>query len=207
MRPLIKACRRSWFIQANKAELRQAFRASRNHIPLPKQADAAQTTSALFTAHSWFLNSKHIACYFPAKNEVDCKPIIEAIWLAKKYCYLPVLLNNNEMNFVLYQKNDPMKLNQYSILEPIDVSQTILPAHLDCVVMPLIAFDKKGHRLGAGGGYYDRTFAFLHEQEVRKPYLIGLAYSIQEAEILPVEEWDVGLDGVVMEKKVWGFNR
>lgn len=76
---------------------------------------------------------------------------------------------------------------------------------LDIVITPLAAFDLQGHRLGTGGGYYDRTFAFLQKNTVKKPKIIGLAYAEQQAELLPHDQWDIDLDGVVTEKGIVWF--
>ena len=96
-------------------------------------------------------------------------------------------------------------LSSYSfwskILEPQDKAKKILAEDLDLVITPLLAFDAKGHRLGTGGGYYDRSFAFLYSNMKKKPLMIGLAYSFQAAECLPTDPWDIALDGVITEEK------
>lgn len=157
--------------------------------------------AAQFTRQEIFRQSENIACYLHYRNEFDSSEMIEAIWRANKNCYLPVLTEENSLRFVRYQKNDALQLNRYSILEPANVAQECAPENLDIVLTPLVAFDLQGHRLGAGGGYYDRTFTFLHHQPVKQPLIIGLGYSIQQAEELPFDEWDVGLYGVVTERE------
>lgn len=72
-----------------------------------------------------------------------------------------------------------------------------------CGFLPLVAFDAKGRRLGMGGGFYDRAFAFKNKYKRLGPMLIGLAHSIQEVESLDVEHWDIPLDAIVTEKKVF----
>lgn len=148
--------------------------------------------------------SQHIACYLPYKDEFDSLPLIEAIWQAKKQCYLPVLTQNDGINsliFVRYVYGDALRMNAYSILEPVNVTRQIRPEELNLVITPLIAFDRHGHRLGTGGGYYDRTFAFMHEPVANKPKMIGLGYAAQEAELLLSDPWDIALSGVVTEKE------
>ena len=143
----------------------------------------------------------------PFKDEFDSSAVIEAIWHAKKKCYLPVLTETTEpmLNFVPYRYGDALRLNRYKILEPVNI-HTVYPANeLDLVITPLIAFDDEGHRLGTGGGYYDRTFAFLRELMPRKPLLFGLAYAAQEAANIPSDSWDITLDGVITENKVIVF--
>jgi len=71
--------------------------------------------------------------------------------------------------------------------------------------MPLVAFDLTGNRLGRGGGYYDRTFAFMREKHRNHPYLLGLAYHWQQIDALPREDWDIPLAGIVTEKAILFF--
>jgi 5-formyltetrahydrofolate cyclo-ligase len=114
---------------------------------------------------------------------------------------LPILTDSNALRFVRYDENDELHLNKYSIPEPVNISREIISTQLDMVITPLVAFDLNGYRLGAGGGYYDRTFEFLHNKNNKKPQIIGLAYSAQQAEIIPVDPWDILLNGVLTEKE------
>jgi len=194
---------------ANKFQIRTAYREKRRQI-LPAQREMAAAFAAKeLMQQAVFLQSEHIACYLATPFEFETLPIIEAIWQAKKYCYLPVLDSGEHpaLTFVRYQYGDALHLNRYSILEPVKVSERIASADLDLALVPLIAFDHAGHRLGAGGGYYDRSFAFLRALAVRKPQLMGLAYAIQEKENLPSDPWDIHLDAVLTEKAVHYFKR
>ena len=78
------------------------------------------------------------------------------------------------------------------------------PKRLDLVFMPLVAFDKNSNRLGMGGGFYDRCFAFRNttqQDNIRtRPLLIGCAHALQEMSSLKPEKWDVPLDGILTEK-------
>lgn len=100
-----------------------------------------------------------------------------------------------------YDENDALQLNRYFIPEPVNILREIMSAQLDIVITPLVAFDLNGHRLGTGGGYYDRTFEFLHKNNVKKPRIIGLAYSAQQAEFIPIDPWDIQMNGVLTEKE------
>ena len=149
-----------------------------------------------------FKISLHVACYLPTQDEFDTAAIIEAIWHANKQCYLPVLCDEKDkfLQFVKYQYGDSLRRNKYKILEPTNLSRKIIASELDLVITPLLAFDLHGHRLGTGGGYYDRTFAFLRDAVIRKPFMLGLGYTVQQTESLPAEEWDIRLDAVLTEK-------
>jgi 5-formyltetrahydrofolate cyclo-ligase len=151
-----------------------------------------------------FKHSQNIACYFAVENEFDCAPIVKAIWGAKKNCYLPILSETNTLEFALYDSHTDLKFNRYRILEP-DTSLYFPSDQLDLVLMPLVGFDLQGHRLGMGGGYYDRTFQFLHDKTIRKPFLLGLAFEFQKMEQIPVDPWDISMDGVLTEKQLYLF--
>lgn len=177
------------------------FREMLKQISPAYKIQAAKTAADLFIQQAIFKKSEHIACYFSFKDEFDALPIMEAIWQAKKHCYLPVLTQENSLRFIRYNKGDALKSNRYAIFEPVNDTVECKPQDLDIVITPLIAFDLRGRRLGTGGGYYDRTFAFLHKESIKRPLIIGLAYAAQEAADVPHDTWDVNLDGVQTEKE------
>lgn len=152
--------------------------------------------------HPVFQGSMQIACYIPYGDEFSTHPIIEMIWRTGKCCYLPVLIEGRMLNFVRYDKGDELFANQFSILEPKNASRKLAPEKLDLVISPLVAFDRHGHRLGTGGGYYDRTFAFMYDQKVTKPLMYGLGFASQQVEELPRDPWDITLNGIITEKGV-----
>ena len=69
--------------------------------------------------------------------------------------------------------------------------------------MPLVGFDEEGGRLGMGGGFYDRSFAFTRIRPRLRPTLIGLAHELQKVQKLPVEPWDIPLDAVVTDHRIY----
>jgi 5-formyltetrahydrofolate cyclo-ligase len=94
--------------------------------------------------------------------------------------------------------------NRFKIPEPrFEKNRLIAPELLDLVITPLLAFDGKGHRIGMGAGFYDRTFSFLNRSpRPSKPLLCGLAYAFQQVADTEPEGWDVSLDYVVTEEGV-----
>lgn len=195
-------CRRNWFTPVSKVALRKSFRLARQQITKKDRLAAAFAAANLFVAQDFFEKSQHIACYLACQDEFDASPLIEAVWAAKKQCYVPVIHEEKWLRFIPYEYGTALKKNQFGILEPAEQDQSILPADLDVVVLPLIAFDRYGHRLGTGGGYYDRTFAFLRGEENPQPCLVGLAYAAQETAEIEADPWDVPLNFVMTEKNV-----
>ncbi len=134
--------------------------------------------------------------------------MIARIWAAGKRTYLPVL-HGRRLWFLPYDSETPLARNRFGILEP-DVSpkrRRALEA-LDMVLVPLVAFDEQGNRLGMGGGYYDRTFAYLlGRRRWTRPLLVGVAYEFQCSAALPTRPWDVPLQAVATERGLRFFAR
>ena len=186
-----------------KQELRKIYYAKRREVPLLIRQQASRVAAEHLFKYAAFQKSKHIACYSPFRDEFDSTSVIQKIWQVNKICYLPILTEKKELFFVRYDEGDKLLTNRYSILEPENTSRKIKPQDLDMVITPLVVFDSLGHRLGTGGGYYDRTFAFLHQGKAfNKPWMIGLGFAIQQAEQIPTDPWDINLHAVVTENTV-----
>lgn len=129
------------------------------------------------------------------------------IWEQGKACYLPVMIEEKCIKFVRYEANEPMEQNKYGFWEPVDQSQCLEASALELILLPLVAFDASGQRLGMGAGYYDRSLAFLFGEKTARPrpHLAGVAYAGQLADTLPSDPWDVRLDSVITEQGVRFF--
>jgi len=187
---------------------RQKIRQQRRSLDDRSRAIAAvQLTKNILTSRA-FRCSQRIACYLPNDGEIDPTAVIEHVWALGKECYLPVLnpLGHNRLEFALFTELTPLKLNCFGIAEPdVHPRYWISPMQLDLVLAPLVAFDKQGNRMGMGGGYYDRSFAFLrHRKHWKKPHLVGIGYDFQQVDSLKAQKHDVPLDSVITEK---GFLR
>jgi len=160
-----------------------------------------------FVASACFQEATHIASYLAYDSELDTRGIIQAIWEAGKHCYLPVVnKESKDMAFLRYEENTVLLSNDYGILEP-SQSTLIQKTALDIVLVPLLAFDQAGYRLGMGAGFYDRAFADLADATHHtKPLLIGLAYSQQETDDVFHDSWDIPIHAVVTELGVRWFS-
>lgn len=111
---------------------------------------------------------------------------------------------DHHLEFYAYHSGDPLIENQYGIGEPDIKKQTHIDAEkLDLVLMPLVAFDENGNRVGRGAGFYDRTFSFKIGSKRKTPLLVGLAYEFQKINVITAADWDVALDLVVTEQKIY----
>jgi len=189
----------------NRAKLRQQMRAQRRQLSVKGQQTMADKVVDQVCNSTLFYQSKHIAAYIAHAGEIDPSPILRLAWQLKKICYLPVMQPQKQLFFMQYEDNDQLTPHcNYKILEPALHSEKVIASTmLDIVLVPLVAFDREGNRLGMGSGYYDVTFAFLKNvKRPTKPYLLGLAYEWQCCESTYPEEWDIKLDAIATENTI-----
>ena len=149
-----------------------------------------------------FLSSERVALYLSNDGEIDTDLLIKDLWQRNKQVYLPVLhpLYPGKLTFILYGPQSRMRKNQFGILEPdFRYGRKVSARFLSMVCLPLVGFDEQGNRLGMGGGFYDRTLAFMKENH-RRPQLVGCAYGFQKVGLLPAESWDIPLHLIVTEQ-------
>ena len=197
----------------DRQSLRMTIRQRRAKLD-PTWCEASSARICEHLIDSWlYRRAKHIACYFAQGNEANLDLLMHNAWARHKRVYLPILglRYSGQLWFVPCQADTPLYKNRFGINEPMH------PAHerrtqlrsLDLVLMPLVAFDHNGNRLGMGGGFYDKTLASLHAgcTSWSRPKRIGIAYDLQGLDMIPGEDWDVPLDGVVTESGLQWFKR
>jgi 5-formyltetrahydrofolate cyclo-ligase len=189
----------------DKNQLRQEMRQRRRALPHNERCHASYHLAEHVAASRLFQTSQRIAFYLPNDGEIDLRPLIEYAWQINKQCFLPVVgpRNSRRLWFLPYRLGTPLQQNRFGIPEPFHHrgERQFKPHALDLILLPLVAFDHNGHRLGMGGGFYDRTLAFLaHRHQWRKPRLLGTAYQFQQHANLPAQAWDIPLDAIVTEQ-------
>ena len=140
--------------------------------------------------------NKILGGYFPVNCEVDTFQLMRVLKQKKFKLSLPVVSSKFDMNFYLWNFNDPLNVNKYGIPEP-QLKKKVIP---DVLLVPMVAYDDKLNRLGYGGGYYDR---FLKKHEKNNIIKIGLAISCQEVKRLPTNSFDKKMDYILTEKKLY----
>jgi 5-formyltetrahydrofolate cyclo-ligase len=186
--------------------LRREYRARRRAIT-PEERTAAATSAATHLGRAGLLRpGSDVAAYIPTDGEFDPAPLLALARRRGCRIYMPVLTRlPGTMAFgPLDAPPQAWRRNRYGMAEPGGVPALLRrPRDLDLVLVPLVAFDSRGHRLGMGAGYYDRAFAFLrHRTAWRSPRLLGLAFDAQQAEGLEPAAWDVPLWGVLTESRL-----
>jgi 5-formyltetrahydrofolate cyclo-ligase len=190
-----------------KRRMRQEMRARRQSLSPGQQQRAAQRLAKQLIRLPAFLRSRHVALYLPNDGEIDPRPLTQLAWRMGKRCYLPVLhpMKGRQLAFVRFRPDTRLRPNRFGIPEPdFRRASGLAPQYLDLVLLPLVAFDHRGGRLGMGGGFYDTTFAFKrrHRGPHCKPQLVGLAHGCQEADEVVRENWDVPLSAVITDEGI-----
>jgi 5-formyltetrahydrofolate cyclo-ligase len=187
--------------------LRRRLRAARRALTRAQQADHSQAFIRIFRHSGWLLRARRVAAYLPVDGELDLRPLWPLLQGRRRELFLPVLRAHPEPRlwFVAHPAAGPLLANRFGIPEPPWCQRRICPPWaLDLILVPLVGFDAEGRRLGMGGGYYDRTLAYLGgRRHWRKPHLVGVAHECQRVARLPARSWDVPLDMVITERRCY----
>ena len=189
----------------NKQTIRNRLSEKRKSIPLFEQHQKSTQIVQRVKSFRLFKEAKEVAVYHAINGEANPRDLTSD---TNKQFYLPVLSSNESqgLEFSLINQETQYQNNKFQIPEPIRATNKIQPNSLDLVIVPLLGFDLSGNRLGMGGGFYDRCFAFKKES-LLKPFLIGFAYDFQEVEKIQAESWDIGLDAIATETRFIEFKK
>lgn len=189
--------------QSQRKALRAELRQRRRALSARQQRRAARQLAAHLIRLPELKRARHIAAYVASDGEID--PARFLAWAQRhgKTVWLPVVtdaspLHRLGLRFVAAPpagRRGGWQRNRYGIAEPRGRGQ-LSPTRLDLLLMPLVGFDAAGHRLGMGGGYYDRLLADF-DRRARRPACIGLAHACQQVPALPVAVWDKDVGTIV----------
>ncbi|MBA1237395.1 5-formyltetrahydrofolate cyclo-ligase [Pseudomonas kunmingensis] len=188
----------------SRPALRRKLRQARRQLTPAQQRLAASRLYRQLAQHPVFRRARHIALYLPNDGEIDPGLLLRAAQRRGKATYLPVLnpWPRTRMVFQRIKPGERLRRNRFDIFEPVirSARQRRVWA-LDLLLMPLVGFDGKGGRLGMGGGFYDRSLAYrAMRKKSHKPTLLGLAHECQRVDQLPLESWDVPIQGTVTDQ-------
>jgi 5-formyltetrahydrofolate cyclo-ligase len=184
--------------------LRSSLREKRQELSPEQQETAAVSLFSMLGNQDFFRVAQRIAFYQVADGEIDPRMLLDLALSEGKSCFLPVIQQDNPefVSFAPYDANTELVPNKWGIAEP-PATEVISPTNFDVVFVPLVGFSKSCFRLGMGKGFYDRTFSFKIFNRRSSPMLVGLAHESQLVDSFPVESWDVRLDAVATEKKIY----
>lgn len=184
-------------LSLSKAIVRREARARRAAVRAFQRRAAAERAAAHLARACRARGARHVAVYLSMADELDSAPLIRRLRAAGCTLYAPRLAPGRRIRFVAL--GGALTRNRYGIREP---AAGAPPPRLDVIVLPLVAFDAAGHRLGMGGGYYDRL---LEGYGPQRPLRVGYAYALQEVADVPVAPHDAPLHAVATERGVRFF--
>ncbi len=184
-------------MNAAKAALRTTMRARRSGISATDRARAGDAAAEQILALEVVARASLVAVYASAHWELTTTPLITALRMrGVALAYPRVTRGTKQLTFHRVSCPEELHLGSFDIPEPSPRTPVVAPEHLDLVVVPGLAFDALGNRLGWGQGHYDVTFEH-HHRAIR----IGYAFACQLVETVPVSPWDLPMDAIVTEER------
>jgi 5-formyltetrahydrofolate cyclo-ligase len=192
----------SLYSDASKNELRTAALARRDALGAEQRAAAACALAARMPPLE-ITSSTVVAGYAPIRSEIDPVPLMQSLAARGAALAMPAIAARNAaLVFRAWKPGEALVRGAFGIFEPPSTVTQVVP---DIVLVPLAAFDRAGHRIGYGAGYYDRTLAQLCNG--RPVTAMGLAFAVQEIPQVPALSHDVRLDYVLTEAKLFSFGK
>ncbi|HEY6894103.1 MAG TPA: 5-formyltetrahydrofolate cyclo-ligase [Rhodanobacteraceae bacterium] len=189
-----------------RAALRKSLREKRAAIPAAQRIAASTALIAHLEAIPEFLTDPNVAGYWAVAGELPLSSVIGGLRARGQVYHLPVIDDQKRLRFAPWWPGMDVAPNRFGIPEPTTTTRHLAPDAMDVVLVPLLGFDRNGHRLGFGGGYYDRAFEYLRDLErPAKPLLVGIGYALQEIDPIEPRDWDVPLDYVATERELIDF--
>lgn len=184
-------------------QLRKQYRNLRAGLDQATLDRAARNLGERICSMPEFVRARRIAAYYAVNGEINLDIVIDRALAQGKQIYLPNL-DQQSLRFASYSRQQKMRINRFKLPEPDVADDAMLaPEALDLVLAPLVVFDAMCNRIGMGGGFYDRSFAFRKDPEQSRPILIGVAHELQKVERLEPEPWDVRLDMIVTDENIY----
>ncbi len=188
---------------AERSRLRAQLRAHRRTLSAQERTNASRQFARILRCSHLLRPGQRIAVYLAHDHEADPRILVRLARRNRCVLYLPAIVDYRlrRMEFRLYASDTHLRPNRYGIAEPVRGAARIAPRRLDLVLLPLVAIDPRGTRLGTGAGFYDRCLQHLRAgRRWRRPKLIGLGYEFQRVGALAAAPWDVPLDALITEK-------
>ncbi len=191
-----------------RASIRRDVRRARRALDPSRRALGSQALCQRLARSGVLTRFTSFSAFFGFDGEVDLSAFTSRLEGSGKRLYMPVI-RGRRLWFLPMKADTVLDTNRFGIAEPRCRADRRLPLlALDVVLMPLVAFDRSGHRIGMGGGYYDRTFAFKRfKRSPSRPLLIGIGFEFQCVDMIPAEPWDVPLDAAVTDRTFRWFGQ
>ena len=173
-------------------KLRQKILKKRRRVPSTTYEEASLRICSYIKNLPLYQQAKSIALYHPFNNEINIASLFIPNHPVQSFYYPKIEFS--DLRFIAINSDTVWHANKYGILEPMTTQKFILPQPIDLVIVPLVAFDTSGSRIGSGKGFYDKALAHIQTQTI-----IGVAYEFQKLASIPRNSWDIPLDAVITE--------
>jgi len=183
-----------------KRSLRNSMLQHRQQMPEPEVLHRSFSAQQRLQSLAVYRKAQTVALYSPVHNEVLTMQLLRDLLANRRSVVMPRVVGE-ELEFHMVRSLDDLAPGSFGILEPIEGTGQVAIHELDLIVLPGVAFDRRGHRLGYGKGFYDRALKTAGDRGRR----VGLAYDYQLVDQLPVFEHDMQLDLLVTETQVLIF--
>jgi len=181
----------------DKDRLRQKMIAIRDQATPSLVYKEGQKLQELILAWPIFQQAQSIGCYVSVANEADTHRLLTYAFSVGKKVSVPVTRTKGQMDFQQIFSLEELKPVRFGLLEPIpEIGRQMNPEHLELMLVPGVAFDRQGNRLGFGSGYYDR---FLNKSSAIRA---GVALSFQIQPHIPIEKHDVQMNWLITENEI-----
>lgn len=180
--------------------LRVSLRERRSAIPAAARIAAAEAVAQHLQQLPALQKANTVAGYWAIGGELPLHSLMTGLPARTRYC-LPMLQPDRALRFAPWRSGDAIVANRYGIPEPANIVEVLNPDALDVVLLPLLGYTRNGDRVGTGGGWYDRSFAF-RRTTAAPPLLIGVGFACQQIDEHVPQDWDVPLDAIVTEREL-----
>jgi 5-formyltetrahydrofolate cyclo-ligase len=188
-------------------KLRKALRQRRRSLSISSKHLASKRITQLLMRSGWLRRGQRIAIYLATDEELNLEVMINVARRRGCQLFIPHIVNTRrrEMKFYSFNAHSRLIKHRWGMQQLANPGIPIATRRLDAVLVPTVGFDGAGHRLGMGGGFYDRHFASIVRLPHHKPVLIGVAYACQEISAIDVQPHDIQLDAMLTEQALICF--
>ncbi|MGH8152567.1 MAG: 5-formyltetrahydrofolate cyclo-ligase [Rhodanobacteraceae bacterium] len=186
----------------NRGLLRARMAVRRNELDARQRVAAAAGVLHSLETLPEFMTDRNVAGYWAIRGELPLNLAVGSLARRDQHYFLPIVGARRQLRFAEYTQGTALANNRLGIPEPaVPVDRQLAPGQMDVILLPLLAFDRHGQRLGTGGGWYDTSLAFLRDiPRPATPLLVGIGYAFQQVDAIPAEPWDVPLDYVATDE-------
>jgi 5-formyltetrahydrofolate cyclo-ligase len=187
-----------FIVKEKKEALRKKMKATLNRMKNDEYNELGkQAADALFETEEW-KNADTVGITISRGKELDTSYIIKKAWEDRKKVAIPkCLAKTKEMDFRVFTDYSQLEIVYYGLQEPkIDETTAVIPDQIDLLIVPGLIYDKRGYRIGFGGGYFDRYLVNYPNAK------ITIAFDIQVVERIPTEQFDLPVQKIITDKRV-----